>query len=130
VAGFGDFSAKGGHDRAVLIGLVFLSAVLGSCSLTLLMEGREAQAAGPCGSGGLAPLGAGSFGRRNAGCVLREPRLSVLDFGLWPGSAVTRQYSDRPVAGRFRLVGHWESKAQCFKLESLILAQNERWRQA
>jgi hypothetical protein len=58
VAGLVDFSAKGWRDRACVIGLGFcrrlcaLSALVGS--LTLLMEEREAQAAGPCGSGGLA----------------------------------------------------------------------------
>ena len=60
VAGFVDFSAKGGRGLGRFIGPGGLSAVLGGSqfggSLTLLMEEREAQAAGPCGSGGLASL--------------------------------------------------------------------------
>jgi hypothetical protein len=56
VAGFVVFSAKGWRGLGLFDWPGFLSAALGFCSLTLLMEEREAQAAGPCGSGGLASL--------------------------------------------------------------------------
>ena len=54
VAGFVDFSAIAGTFGAVLLVLgVFVSGWAGS--LTLLMEGRETQAAWLCGSGGFVP---------------------------------------------------------------------------
>ena len=60
VAGFVDFSAIAGTFGAVLLVLgVFVSGWAGS--LTLLMEGRETQAAWLCGSGGFVP-GALCFG--------------------------------------------------------------------
>ena len=91
------------------------------------MEEREAQAAEPCGSDGLAPFWRLAIRAKERWlCFKRATQLRSSDRGC----AVTRQYSDRPVADQLRLAGHWESKAQCFKLESLILAQNERWRQA
>jgi hypothetical protein len=130
VAGFVDFSAKGGHDRAVLIGL---GVFVGGFGLLFfdIVDGRKRSA----GGGALRFGWFGAFGCRIVRtkerwlCFKRATR-SVLDFGLWPGERGNSSIQ-RPPGGRSISVGgHWESKAQCFKLESLILAQNERWRQA
>jgi hypothetical protein len=126
VAGFVDFSAMAGTTGPFGLG----DFVGGFAWFFDIVDGRKRSAGGGvlrfgCFRHWLSGWCWGAFGRRNAGCVLREPR-----FRRKPDAAATRQYSDRPVADRFRLIGHWEVKAQCFKLESLILAQNERWRQA
>jgi hypothetical protein len=51
-------------------------------SLTLLMEGREAQAAGPCGSGGFLPSGMGSFRTKERWLCFKRATRSVLDVSL------------------------------------------------
>jgi hypothetical protein len=122
-AGFVDFRAIVGRNQA-RVGPGCLCR--GFCAVwffDIVMEGREAQAAGPCGSDafGLAfGLVLVHLGEGTLVCVLREPRY----FGFGPGfrplgfglgfrnlkSAVTRQYSDRPLAARLLSRGHWEDK--------------------
>jgi hypothetical protein len=83
VAGFGDLSVKRRSRTLFGSGHFCRDLCWGFGSLTSLMEEREAQAAGSCGSGGIFVFGHWPFGRRNAGCVLREPR----NFDLRVGDA-------------------------------------------
>jgi hypothetical protein len=111
-AGFVDFRAIVGRNQA-RVGPGCLCRFCAGLLFDIVMEGREAQAAGPCGSDGFGLAFGPVLMHLDEGtlvCVLREPRTLALGFGPWLESAVTRQYSDRPVADRFRLRGHWEDK--------------------
>jgi len=77
VAGLVDFSANGGHDLGLWpwglvstgLGLVDFGGFFD------IVDGRKRSAGGGAlRFGRFGVFGVGLFGRRNAGCVLREPR--------------------------------------------------------
>jgi hypothetical protein len=115
VAGFVDFSAKGWREWGLVIGLDFRRRFCGLFRRFFdIVDGRKRSA----GGGALRFGWFGAFGCRAVRtkerwlCFKRATRfgLGPLTFGLagfGSESAVTRQCSDRPVACRLRLAGHW-----------------------
>jgi hypothetical protein len=107
VAGFVDFSAKGRARLGRLVGLVICRRLFRG--FFDIVDGRKRSA----GGGALRFGWFGVFGRlivrtKERWLCFKRATHSVFEpsgFGI--GSAVTRQYSDRPVAARFLPRGHW-----------------------